>query len=295
MEKKTAWVLSGGGSLGAVQVGMLQALARAGMVPDLVIGASVGALNGAFYAANPGVEGVERLARVWSGLTRHDVFPLTLWTGLKALLLHRDHFVEATRLHALIRRALTIQRVEDARIPLHIVATNALSGAEVVLSSGAIDTALLASTAIPVVFPQVQLDGRYLVDGGVSSNTPIATAVRLGAQRIIVLPTGTTCAATEPPSDMAALALHMLSLLSMRQLDRDVTIYAGQASISIVPPLCPLSVSVFDFTQTAGLIERSARQTEEWLAGGGLEHTGPLHVPLAHHHRPRVPAGAAVG
>ncbi len=293
METKTAWVLSGGGSLGAVQVGMLRALAGAGLTADLVIGASVGALNGAFYAANPSVEGVDRLAELWSGLTRRDVFPLTLWAGLKALLLHRDHFVEATRLHALIRRALAIQRVEQARIPLHIVATNALSGAEVVLSSGDIDTALLASTAVPVVFPHVRIEGRYLVDGGVSSNTPIATAVRFGAQRIIVLPTGTTCAATEPPGDMAALALHMLSLLSMRQLDRDVQIYANQARISIVPPLCPLSVSVFDFSQTARLVERSAQQTREWLAGGGLEHTGPLHVPLAHHHRPRAPADAA--
>lgn len=284
---KTAWVLSGGGSLGAVQVGMLQALAGSGMAADLVIGASVGALNGAFYAAHPSVEGVERLAGVWRGLTRADVFPLTLWAGLKALLLHRDHFVEAARLHALIQRALTIGQIEQARIPLHIVATDALSGAEVVLSEGAIDTALLASTAVPVVFPPVPLAGRYLVDGGVSSNTPIATAVRLGARRIIVLPTGTTCAATEPPRDMAALALHMLSLLSMRQLDRDVTIYAQQAAITIVPPLCPLSVSVFDFTQTAALIARSARQTEAWLADGGLQRTGSLHVPLAHHHRKR--------
>lgn len=290
MESKTAWVLSGGGSLGAVQVGMLQALARAGEVPDLVIGASVGALNGAFHAANPSREGADRLAEVWSSLTRRDVFPLTLWAGLKALLLHRDHFVEATRLHALIRGALAIERIEQARVPLHIVTTNALSGAEVVLSSGAIDTALLASTAIPVVFPHVRLDGRYLVDGGVSSNTPIATAVRLGARHIIVLPTGTTCAATEPPSDMAALALHMLSLLSMRQLDRDVTIYGPQARITIVPPLCPLSVSVFDFSQTAALIRRAREQTAEWLAGGGLAQSGPLHVPLAHHHRHPVPA-----
>lgn len=284
MDTSTAWVLSGGGSLGAVQVGMLQALVQAGLQPGRLIGASVGALNGAFFAANPGADGVDALARLWSRLKRRDIFPLTVWAGVKALLQHRDHFVEATRLHALICGALAIRRIEQTRVPLHIVTTDAVNGAEVVLSAGPIDTALLASTAVPVVFPPVRLGGRYLVDGGVSSNTPIATAVRLGAQRIVVLPTGTTCAATEPPHDMAALALHMLSLLSMRQLDRDVQIHAGQARISIVPPLCPLGVSVFDFTQSAHLIERARAQTAEWLAGGGLEHTGPLHVPLAHGH-----------
>jgi len=295
MDTKTAWVLSGGGSLGAVQVGMLQALARAGLQPDLIIGASVGALNGAFYAANPGAQGADRLASLWCSLERGDIFPFTLRAGIGALLLHRDHFVGTTRLRALIHRALGIQRIEQANIPLHVVATNALSGSEVVLSSGDIDTALLASAAVPLVFPQVELDGRYLVDGGISSNTPIATAVELGADRIIVLPTGTTCAAARPPRNMAALALHMLSLMSMRQLDRDVQLHAAQASISIVPPLCPLAVSVFDFTQTASLIERAARQTSDWLAGGGLEQTGPLHVPLAHHHHAGRDGHAAPG
>jgi len=291
MDISTAWVLSGGGSLGAVQAGMLQALVHAGLRPDRVIGASVGALNGAFFAANPGADGTDELARLWRRLKRRDIFPLTVWAGIKALLQHRDHFVEATRLHALICDALAIRSIEQTRVPLHIVTTDAVNGAEVVLSAGPVDTALLASTAVPVVFPPVRLDGRHLVDGGVSSNTPIATAVRLGARRIIVLPTGTTCAATEPPRDMAALALHMLSLLSMRQLDRDVQIYAAQARISIVPPLCPLGVSVFDFTQSARLIERARTQTAEWLAGGGLEHTGPLHVPLAHGHVVRSAVG----
>lgn len=225
MDTSTAWVLSGGGSLGAVQVGMLQALVQAGLQPGRVIGAPVGALNGAFFAANPGADGVDALARLWSRLKRGDIFPLTARAGVKAWLQHRDHFVEATRLHALICGALAIRRTEQTRVPLHIATTDAVNGAEVVLSAGPIDTALL--------------------------------------------PTGTTCAATEPPHDMAALALHMLSLLSMRQLGRDVQIHAAQARISIVPPLCPLGVSVFDFTQPARLIERARTQTAGWLACGG--------------------------
>lgn len=279
---KTALVLSGGGSLGAVQVGMLQALMQANISPDLVIGASVGALNGAAFADDPTPAGVERLAGLWRSLRREDVFPLTLLTGLKALLLRQDHLIEANALLAIVRRSLRTQRIEEARVPLHITATDLLSGEEVLLSSGDTGRALLSSTAIPVVFPHVEIDGRYLVDGGVADNTPIASAVALGAERILVLPTGITCAMQEPPQGMAALALHVMGLKSMRELDRDRERFAERARITIVPPLCPMAVSAFDFSHTAALIRSAARQTNDWLAGGGLEHTGPLHLPLAH-------------
>lgn len=82
---KTAFVLAGGGSLGAVQVGMLKALARAGIVPDLVVGASVGAINGAFYAGDPTPSGVERIERIWRGLSRSDVFPFPFIQGCLGL------------------------------------------------------------------------------------------------------------------------------------------------------------------------------------------------------------------
>lgn len=285
---KTAMVLSGGGSLGAVQVGMLLALSRANLSVDLLVGASVGALNGAFFADDPTPSGAERLAKLWRGLRRGDVFPLTLLAGLKALVFGRDHLVESCALHAIVQRALRMRRIEQARVPLHIVTTDVLSGEEVLLSSGDIETALMASTAIPVVFPTVEIGGRYLVDGGVSNNTPIASAIALGAERIVVLPTGTSCAMQEPPRNMAALALHVLGLQNMRQLDRDVERYAAQASITIVPPLCPLDISVFDFSHTASLIERATAQTRDWLAEGGLHKTGPLHVPLAHRDRARI-------
>ncbi|MGH8540416.1 MAG: patatin-like phospholipase family protein [Stenotrophobium sp.] len=279
---KTAMVLSGGGSLGAVQVGMLQALSRTNVVVDMVVGASVGALNGAFFADDPTPAGADRLAEVWRGLRRRDVFPLTLWAGLMALLFGRDHLVEASRLRTIVRHSLRINRIEQAQLPLHVVTTDVLSGEAVLLSSGEVETALLASTAIPVVFPHVELDGRCLVDGGVSNNTPIASAIALGAERILVLPTGMSCALREPPRNMAALALHVMDLQNMRQLERDVAHYAADASIVIVPPLCPL-VSVFDFSQTGALIERAATQTRNWLDAGGLESSDPLHVPLAHH------------
>lgn len=280
---RTAMVLSGGGSLGAVQVGMLQALHETGFRPDLVIGASVGALNGAAYADDPTPDGIGRLETLWCGLRRVDVFPLTLLAGLKALLLNRDHLVEATRLQAIILDQLRARRIEETRIPLHITTTDVMSGESLLLSEGDVETALLASTAIPVVFPPVHLGGRYLVDGGICENTPIASAVALGAQRIVVLPTGTSCAMRAPPRNMAALALHVMGLQSMRQLDMDVARFAATLPIVIVPPLCPLETSIFDFSQSAQLIDRAHAQTRAWLESGGLRQTGPLHVPLAHH------------
>lgn len=278
-------VLSGGGSLGAVQAGMLLALARSGVTVDLIVGASVGALNGAFYADDPTPAGAARLVDLWQGLQRRDVFPLTLWAGLKALVFGRDHLVEPAALADIVCRSLRMRRIEDARVPLHVVATDILSGEDVLLSHGEVTSALLASTAIPVVFPPVALEGRQLVDGGVSNNTPITNAIALGAERILVLPTGTSCALTAPPSNMAALALHVLGLQNMRQLDRDIAQHAGDARITVVPPLCPLDVSVFDFSHTAELIERAVDQTRAWIGSGGLATSGPLHVPLAHRDR----------
>lgn len=292
---KTALVFSGGGSLGAVQVGMLQAISRTCMSVDMVVGASVGALNGAFYANDPTPDGIDRLTRLWCRLRRRDVFPLTLFAGLTALLSGRDHLVEADGLRRVVEHSLGAQRVEDTRVPLHIVATDVLDGESVLLSSGDLATALMASTAIPVVFPHVEMAGRCLVDGGVSNNTPIASAVALGAEHVVVLPTGTPCAMQEPPRDMAALALHVMALQNMRQLDRDVKRFATRARITLVPPLCPLGVSVFDFSHTARLVERAASRTRDWLAQGGLDQTGPLPVPLAHHHPDVRPANACAG
>lgn len=290
---KTALVLTGCGNLGAVHAGMLQALSRTRWLPDLVVGESVGALNAAFYAADPTPAGCDRLADLWRGLRRMDVVPLTAARGMAALLLRRSHLVEPARLRRFLQRELHLRRIEDTPIPLHVSATDVMNGEQVVLSTGDVIPALLASTATPVLFPPVDIAGRHLVDGTVGDDTGIAAAVAHGAERILVLPTGSSCATEEPPQNMAALALQVMSMQSMRRLDRDVARYAQRAEITVVPPLCPLDISVFDFSQTAALIYRAADQTRAWLAKGGLGRAGPLHVPLAHHHAGPAPQPTA--
>src|SRR5579863_1110376 len=157
----TAFVLAGGGSLGAVQVGMLQALVEAGETPDIVVGASVGALNAGFFAGDPTARGVARLAEIWRGLRRRDVFPITL-RGALQWLRSADALFDSANLRRLIERNLPYRNLKEAAIPVHVVATS-LGGAAVRLSSGPAVEAILASAAIPVVFPSVEIGDTYLM------------------------------------------------------------------------------------------------------------------------------------
>jgi NTE family protein len=267
-EGKTAFVFAGGGSLGAIQVGMLGSLVAAGVQPDLVVGASVGAINAAYFAAAPDAECVAVLARLWSRLRRSDIFPLTLTTAF-GLLRHPGNLVDPAGLRRVIEANLPLQQIEDARIPLHIMATNQ-QGQAVRLSSGAAVEAILASTAIPGVFPTVEINGDSLMDGAIAANTPMLLAAQLGASRIIILPTGYACALEEPPKRAAGRALHAITLLINWQLMHELPQIRDEIEVHIVPTLCPLAVSPFDFSAAKELIERGAASARKWIEDGGL-------------------------
>jgi len=288
MSGRTAFVLAGGGSLGAVQVGMLKALTAKGIVPDLVVGASVGAINAAYFATAPSSDGLARLERVWLGLQSTDVFPLSPVNSVLAILGRRDFLISPARLRALIESELPSERIEHAKIPCYVVATDVLEGTEVCLSTGPLAPALLASAAIPAVFPSVSIDGRHLIDGGVANNTPISSAVKLGASRIIVLATGLSCALEKPPRGAVALALHAVNLMVMRQLVSDIELFSRRAELIVLPPLCPVTVSSYDFSQTADLVHRAEAKTRLWLRQNGLQSRGAPDelLPHVHEHEP---------
>ena len=193
---KTAFVFAGGGSFGAIQVGMLQSLAAHGITADMVVGSSVGALNGAFYAGDPTLKGVERLATIWRALTRNDVFPMN-WRTVLSFLWHRDFLIPHDGIRKLIDDHIPYRNLQDAKLPLHIVTTDIVTGDSVVLSEGPIAEAIVASTAIPGAFAPVHYRNYYLADGAISSNTPIQVAVKKGAKRLVILPTGHACANAE--------------------------------------------------------------------------------------------------
>jgi NTE family protein len=278
---KTAFVLAGGGSFGAIQVGMLHSLAAAGVTADIVVGSSVGALNGAYYAGNPTLEGVQQLETIWRGLHRRDVFPLT-WRNLLGFMLRRDFLCASDGVCALVDRHLPYRNLQEAKIPIHIVATDILTGKTAVLSEGPAAQAILASTAIPAAFAPVKFETKYLADGALSSNTPAKVAVALGAQSLVILPTGYACARETPPTGAIANALHALTLLIATQLLSELEGLAPHVDYFVLPPLCPLRGSPYDFSHTDELIKRAIASTDAWIAEGGLRRPR-VHAQLSLH------------
>jgi NTE family protein len=285
---ETAFVLSGGASLGAVQAGMLRALYERGIRPDVIVGTSAGALNGAFIASRPQtVATAEELGDVWRGLRRGSVFPLDPLSGLLGFLGGRDHLVPARGLARLIRRHTDQELIEQLPIPLHVVAVDVVTGEELLLSAGPLCEAVLASASIPGVFAPIAWGERLLMDGGVANNAPISHAVALGAQRIYVLPTGHACRLERPPRGALEMALQALSLLTQRRLMEDIERHRGELPLVVLPPPCPLGVTPFDFSHAGELIERALQDARAFLDGGGAEQPP---IRMRTHEHPAAPA-----
>lgn len=284
----TAFVLSGGGSLGSVQVGMLRALEERHISADVLVGTSAGALNAAYLAAHgTGRQALDELAASWIATRRSDVFPIDPRRHLLALRGTRPSLFADRGLRRLIAQHLTYTRLEDAATPVHVVATDLLSGSEVVLSEGDAVSAVLASTAIPGILPAVQRDGVTLVDGGLADNAAISVAVALGADTVYVLPTGYSCALTKPPTSALAVAIQSLGLLIQQRLITDVAHFADQVDLKVLPPLCPLAVGPSDFSQARSLIARAHATSAHWIDEGGLDRPQPERFLSLHRHEPR--------
>lgn len=261
----TAFVLSGGASEGAVQVGMLRALSDAGVEPDLVVGSSVGAINGAVVAGTPGPRGVDQLEGIWRGIRRRDVFPVTPLTGLLGFLGRRDHLVRNHALKRLIRSNTGFSRLQDYPTSLVVLGTEIRTGREIAMDSGPTVRSLLASAAIPGVFPPVRIGEHMLVDGGVGNNTPVSHAVSLGADEVYVLPAGHVCDREDLPTSALATLLRSLTIMLGTRLAVAIQRYEGTVRLKVVPPPCPSHVSPLDFSHTNLLIDSAYDTAREWL------------------------------
>lgn len=281
---RCAFVLTGGGSLGAVQVGMLRSLVGAGFRPDFLIGSSVGAINACYLAGDPSLECVGNLERLWCNVRKGEIFSRLLPIAMAwGLLRHPGSMVDPAGLRAILQRNLAFGNLEDAPLAVHVMATDH-NGLGVKLSSGSTIDAILASAAIPGIFPPVEIGGQLLMDGAVAASSPIRLAFELGATRVIVLPTGYACALPEMPRSAIARALHAITLMINWQIMHELERVPDGIIVNVVPPLCPLSVSPFDFSQSRSLIDRAFASTEQWLADGRLEHSSRPAEVAPHRH-----------
>jgi NTE family protein len=186
---RVAFVLGGGGVLGATQVGMLRALLEAGRHPSLVVGTSVGALNGAAIAADPSLHGVQTLAGLWSSLSETGIFAGSLLSRASTLARHRTHLHSAEPLRKLVTERLPA-RIEDLIVPFQCVAASIEQAGAHWFSSGSLADAVLASCAVPGLLPPVEIDGEHFLDGGLVHSIPVGRALALGATEIYVLHVG---------------------------------------------------------------------------------------------------------
>ena len=233
--QRTAFVFAGGGSLGAVQVGMLRELMHAGVNADLVLGSSVGAMNAAYFAGAPNAAGVDKLEKVWRGLRRHDVFPVTIRSVL-GFMGGADNLIDPSNLRMLIERNIPFADLEGAPIPVHVVATN-LGGATDVcrraLRSRRSSPALrFRQRSHPFIFGE-----HHLIDGAVGSNTPISMPRIWVPLALSFCRRDSLCALHEPPKGAIARALHAITLLIAHQMVHDLREIGGKVDVLTVPNL----------------------------------------------------------
>lgn len=264
--RRAVFVLSGGGNLGAVQVGMLRGLLEAGIRPDAVVGTSIGALNGAFLAGHNDIAGIEALTELWTSVRRSDAFPFRISTLARGMLGRQPFMFDSLGLQSVLARAqFGFDRLEEAPLPLRVVTTDICSGEAVVLTKGDTVRALLASSAIPGVFSSVEIDGRTLVDGGVVANTPIVQAEELDPTVIYVLP---TMPDRFPAAPTRAIVMFQRAVsLSIKDVERRaLQVARTRRPVWVLPvPDSANNLSALDFGATRRLISEAHDLTSSWI------------------------------
>lgn len=257
-----AFALSGGGSFGSVQVGMIQALAAHGVHPDLIVGSSVGSLNGAVLAANP-FTGPAVLRGIWSRMSRESVFGHGSVRAVRNLVRSRT-LSTLDRLEHTIRTELGVPDFDELPIPFAAVATDAITGEPELLSAGALTDALLASSSIPGVFPPVEIGGRHFVDGGVSAYLPIRQAIAFGARSVVALDAGPHLPDARPHTFAGGL-YHTIAMIIRNQRAHSIDDLASRYPILVLPTITPADLGSFNFDHTPELIEKARTATSEVL------------------------------
>lgn len=272
----TAFVLGGGGRWGAVEVGMLRALDEAGITPDLVLGTSIGAFNGSVVADTPGREAVERLTQLWHDIADGELFDTAFVDRLRNLTAFRPsiHGTES------LRRVLSevhgpTRLIEDLPIPFQCVAASIESAAEHWFDTGPLIPALLASSALPVLLPPVEIDGEHFYDGGLVNSIPIDRAVELGATTIYALQVGRIESPLRPPRRLYEAALISFEIARRHRFGTGRRRLPDHVELHVLPSGNPVDfddrrqLRWRDTSLTEPLIDDAYRASSNYLAKAG--------------------------
>jgi NTE family protein len=273
LPRPVGYVLGGGGSLGAVQVGMLQALGERDIAPGIVAGSSVGSLNGAVVAQDP-KGAANRLSHFWIRLTRGDVFPGGLLAQARTLQRGKTHLFPSTGLAAVITSFLGAGTTfADLALPFAAVAMDSTTALPYALREGPLLPALLASAAIPGLFPPVQIGSLQLYDGGLVANVPMRQAVAMGARSLVVLDCSFPGHLPDPPATIAEVLLYTAMVAMRSQAVLEAPLVAAEVPIIYLPGPEPQRVSPLDFHHASELIEGAYEAARSFLEE--VDVTGP--------------------
>jgi len=259
-----AFVLGGGGHLGAAEVGMLHALLKHGVQPDLVVGTSVGALHGAMVARDPSVASVEKLERTWGELAGLGVVGSSWFTDATILLRTRTHLRSSEPLRRLATRLLGVQTFEELAVPFQCVAACIERSAEHWFRSGPLVDAILASSAVPGILPPVQIGGEHFIDGGVVNSVPLDRAVELGADEIFVLHVGRLERPLAVPKRLRDVAMVAFEIARRNRFVRELANVPEGVSVHVLPTGDPRPSAYNDLTQLRYRSFRGADRRIAW-------------------------------
>jgi NTE family protein len=230
-----AVVLGGGGVLGGHEVGMLRALAERSITPDVVLGTSVGAINGAFFAADPTPQGVERLMELWRDANHSELSPGTLLRRVTTLARSGTHLQSIAELRKRLLAVLPVDRVEQLTIPFQCVAASIERAAEHWFDRGPLADVILASCSVPGILPPVEIGEEHFIDGGIVNSIPVSRAVHLGAKRIFVLQVGRLEQPLRPPRWPWEVALVAFEVARRHRFAHDLNSLPEGIEVHVLP------------------------------------------------------------
>jgi len=232
---RVAFVLGGGGLLGAGEVGMLEALLEAGVRPDLVLGTSVGAVNGAAVAADPTRGAVDELRALWLGLADSGLYSGNALRRVGHLARTRTHVHPNEPLRAMLREHLGDVAIEDLPVPFQCVAASIERAAEHWFASGSLVEAVLASCAVPGILPPVRVGEETFLDGGLVNSIPVERALVLGARTVYVLQVGRVDRPLQVPTRPWEVAAVAFEIARRHRFARDMSALPADATVHVLP------------------------------------------------------------